>query len=79
MKAYEHRAIGDEATAGAKVDIAPSRSGGRFLLSHGDVIALSGDFFGADELFELASVPGASGVLTGTSDDSRSSISCHVP
>ncbi|HEX6596214.1 MAG TPA: hypothetical protein VF045_04730 [Acidimicrobiales bacterium] len=69
MKAYEHRAIGDEATAGAKVDVAPSRSGGRFLLSHGDVIALSGDFFGADELFELASVPGASGVLTGTSDE----------
>ncbi len=69
MKAYEHRAIGDEATGGAVVDVAPGRFGGRFLLSHGDVIALSGDFFGGDELFELASVPGARGVLTGTRDE----------
>lgn len=45
MKAYEHRALGDKATAGAMVDIAGEWSSERFLLPYGDVIALSGDFF----------------------------------
>lgn len=69
MKAHEHRSIGDQATGGALVDLAGDRGNEPFLLSHGDVIALSGDFFAADELFALASRPGDKGESTGTRDE----------
>jgi hypothetical protein len=78
MKAHEHRAIGDQATAGALVDVAVGASDERFLLPHGDVIALSGDFFLADPvppapwssgLFDLAAIPGDRGHAPGTRDE----------
>ncbi len=47
MKPHEHRALGDAATAGALVDLGGD-SGEPLLLSFGDVVALSGDFFIAD-------------------------------
>ena len=77
MKAYEHRAIGDEATSGALVDVGPVEE--PFLLRYGDVIALSGDFFLAEApspgwdrpstLFEVAALPGDRGRLAGTRDE----------
>ena len=45
MRAYEHRAIGDAATGGALVNIGGESADERFMLSFGDVVALSGDFF----------------------------------
>ncbi len=45
MRAYEHRAIGDAATGGALVNVGGESAEERFLLSFGDVVALSGDFF----------------------------------
>jgi hypothetical protein len=73
MKSHEHRAIGDDATAGALVDLAGGVSDEPFLLRHGDVIALSGDFFLADTapggLFDLAATPGERGCVPGTRDE----------
>lgn len=45
MRAYEHRAIGDAATGAALVNVGGESAEERFLLSFGDVVALSGDFF----------------------------------
>ncbi|MDQ4011557.1 MAG: hypothetical protein M3228_12890 [Actinomycetota bacterium] len=45
MKSQEHRAVGDAATAGALVDVGGDSAEERFVLSYGDVVALSGDFF----------------------------------
>ncbi|MCA1692315.1 MAG: hypothetical protein LC733_09000 [Actinobacteria bacterium] len=45
MKAYEHRGVGDAATAGAVVNLGGDSAADRFELSFGDVVALSGDFF----------------------------------
>ena len=67
MRSYEHRAIGDEATGGALVNLGGEALDERFLLTFGDVVALSGDYFrpegsrGArpsDALFSLAATPG---------------------
>jgi hypothetical protein len=75
MKAHEHRAIGDEATAGASVDLTGGLGDEPVLVRHGDVIALSGDFFLAAPtpdmpgLFQLAAVPGDDGNTPGTRDE----------
>jgi hypothetical protein len=45
MRAYEHREIGDAATGAAVVNLGGESAEERFLLSFGDVVALSGDFF----------------------------------
>ena len=45
MRSYEHRAIGDEATGGALVNLGGEALDERFLLTFGDVVALSGDYF----------------------------------
>lgn len=45
MRAYEHRAIGDAATGAALVNVGGESAEERFLLSFGDVVALSGDYF----------------------------------
>jgi hypothetical protein len=75
VKAHEHRAIGDLATAGAVVDLGPSPDN-PFILSHGDVIALSGDYFlpqdavhGEASLFGLAAVDGERGTRVGSRDE----------
>ena len=57
MKAQEHRALGDAATAGARVDLGGDAAGERLVLGFGDVVALSGDFFVADG-FPVAAAPG---------------------
>ena len=67
MRSCEHRAIGDEATGDALVNLGGDALDERFLLTFGDVVALSGDYFrpdgsrGArpsDALFSLAAIPG---------------------
>jgi hypothetical protein len=45
MRSYEHRAVGDTATAGALVNLGGASADEAFWLSFGDVVALSGDFF----------------------------------
>lgn len=48
MRSYEHRSIGDVATGGVLVNVGGESADERFLLSYGDVVALSGDFFRPD-------------------------------
>jgi hypothetical protein len=45
MKSQEHRAVGEAATAGALVEVGGDSAEQRLVLSYGDVVALSGDFF----------------------------------
>jgi hypothetical protein len=45
MKSQEHRAVGQAATAGALVDVGGDSDQERLVLSYGDLVALSGDFF----------------------------------
>ncbi|MGH9164402.1 MAG: hypothetical protein ACRDZW_02670 [Acidimicrobiales bacterium] len=93
MRAYEHRAIGDAATGGALVNVGGESAEERFLLSYGDVVALSGDFFrpGGQPAADIAADPrpGAevSGRLfglavvpgeVGSRPDSRDEIICAL-
>jgi hypothetical protein len=48
MKAYEHRSIGDAATGSAAVNLGGESSDQQLILSFGDVVSLSGDFFRPD-------------------------------
>ena len=57
MKAQEHRALGDAATGGARVDVAGD--GGALGLTFGDVVALSGDYFLAGGRAGPATGPGS--------------------
>ncbi|MGH3975922.1 MAG: hypothetical protein ACRDS9_21715 [Pseudonocardiaceae bacterium] len=57
MKSHEHRAVGQAATAGALVQVGGDSTDERFVLSYGDVVALSGDFF-ASHHCETHSVEG---------------------
>lgn len=68
MKSQEHRTVGQAATAGALVEIGGACAEQRFVLSYGDVVALSGDFF-ASHHCGAHSVAGAFGSEDPTSDD----------
>ncbi|MGH3981910.1 MAG: hypothetical protein ACREX8_01160 [Gammaproteobacteria bacterium] len=69
MKSQEHRAVGAAATAGALVHVGGDSAEERFVLSFGDVVALSGDFF-ASHHCAAHSVEGTSaGPQDLTSDD----------
>lgn len=48
MKAYEHRSIGDAATGAAAVNLGGESPDQALVLSFGDVVSLSGDFFRPD-------------------------------
>lgn len=78
MRAYEHRNIGDAATGGAAVNVGGESGHEQFVVSFGDVVALSGDFFrpaaAPGGLFDLAAVPGKAG----TRPDSRDEIVCAL-
>ncbi|MGH9224232.1 MAG: hypothetical protein ACRD2W_10735 [Acidimicrobiales bacterium] len=80
MRAYEHRAIGDAATGGALANVGGESANERFLLTFGDVVALSGDFFLPDggppgvappggSLFSLGPIPGEAGKRLETRDE----------
>ena len=49
MKAEEHRALGDAASAGATVNVGGDTPESRLSLRFGDVVALSGDYFVPDD------------------------------
>lgn len=74
MRSHEHRSLGDAATGAAFVNLGGESAEERFWLTYGDVVALSGDFFGPaaqgrGNLFDLARVPGQSGMRLGTRDE----------
>ena len=77
----EHQSLGDTATGTASYDLGSSAND-HFELTHGDIIALSGDYFLAgpgtttaggkgqqDDLFYLAGRPGNRGQAVGTRDE----------
>ncbi len=65
----EHRSLGDVATGRAPVNVGGETPATRFELSHGDVIALSGDYFLAAELMRFGAIPGDRGRKVGTRDE----------
>ncbi|MGH3695018.1 MAG: hypothetical protein ACRDRX_13705 [Pseudonocardiaceae bacterium] len=81
MNSHEHRAVGELASGGALVQVGGACAEERFVLSFGDVVALSGDFFTSngtqagpedrvpDDLFGLAAIPGERGTQLGTRDE----------
>jgi hypothetical protein len=69
MRSYEHRSVGDAATGAAMVNAGGESPDEAFWLSFGDIVALSGDYFAGDALFEVARVPGAGGSRLGTRDE----------
>lgn len=69
MRSHEHRAVGDTATGDAMVNLGGESADEALWLTFGDVIALSGDFFPSDALFDLARVPGGGGTRLGTRDE----------
>jgi hypothetical protein len=69
MRSYEHRAVGDAATGAAMVNAGGESADEAFWLSFGDIVALSGDFFAGDALFDVARRPGQGGTRLGTRDE----------
>lgn len=53
FESKEHKRIGDDAADSSEYDLGP----GTIALTHGDIVALSGDYFPTDELTHLMSVP----------------------
>jgi hypothetical protein len=71
FESEEHQHLGDVATGGRKYDLAnpAAHPGDKFELTHGDIVALTGDVFPSDELFRLAAIPGNRGQMVGTRDE----------
>jgi hypothetical protein len=69
MKSFEHRAVGQAAARGALVEFGDGSAEARFILSYGDVVALSGDYFTSHDLFRLAAIPGDLGTKLATRDE----------
>ncbi|HET9255894.1 MAG TPA: hypothetical protein VFO16_11920, partial [Pseudonocardiaceae bacterium] len=69
MKSREHRAVGQAAAGGAHVQLGGERAEQHCVLSYGDVVALSGDYFAPEDLFRLAAIPGERGTKPGTRDE----------
>lgn len=76
----EHQSLGNNATGTASYEV--GATGDSFQLTHGDIVALSGDYFLAgpgttsaggrgqqDDLFHLAAQPGNRGQAAGTRDE----------
>ncbi len=63
----EHQHLGDIAAPGALYDLGGPND--KFELTHGDILALSGDVFPPDELFRLAAIPGNKGQKVGSRDE----------
>jgi hypothetical protein len=59
--------LGDVATGSAAYNLGTATD--KFELTHGDILALSGDAFPPDELFRLAAIPGNKGQKVGTRDE----------
>ena len=66
---FEHQSLGNGATGNAQVNMGGTEPGQQFELLHGDLVALSGDYFLTDDLIRLAAVPGNNGLAAGTRDE----------
>jgi hypothetical protein len=66
---HEHKSLGDTAYGGALVNVGDDKPGAEFLLTFGDVVMLSGDYFSPEELSLFASRPGTGGNGLGTRDE----------
>jgi len=69
MKSQEHRIVGEAATAGALVEVGGDSAEECFVLSYGDVVALSGDFFASHHCGAHGVEGTAAGPQDLTSDD----------
>jgi hypothetical protein len=69
MKSLEHRAVGEAAAGGTLVELGDGSAEARLILSYGDVVALSGDYFTSHDLFQLAAIPGERGTKLATRDE----------
>jgi hypothetical protein len=67
FESEEHQHLGDVATGAATYDLGGKND--KFELTHGDIVALSGDVFAPDDLFRLAAIPGDRGAKVGTRDE----------
>jgi len=67
FESEEHQHLGDVATGTATYNLGSQSD--KFELTHGDIMALSGDVFPPDELFRLAAIPGGGGKKVGTRDE----------
>lgn len=65
----EHRALGNEASGTAVVNIGGDTPNTKLELEFGDVVMLSADWFDPDELRRLAAIPGNQGKQVGTRDE----------
>jgi hypothetical protein len=65
----EHRSLGEQATRGMVVNIGGTTPDTQFVISHGDVIALSADYFTPEDLFRLGPIQGSAGTRVGTRDE----------
>ncbi|MBB4634916.1 eCIS core domain-containing protein [Longimicrobium terrae] len=66
---HEHKSLGDTAYGGALVNAGGDQPGTEFLLTFGDMVMLSGDYFSPEELSDFASRPGTGGNGRGTRDE----------
>ena len=66
---FEHQSLGNNATGNAKINLGGTAPGQQFELLHGDLVALSGDYFLTDDLLRLAAQPGNNGDAVGTRDE----------
>jgi hypothetical protein len=64
---HEHRSLGNAATGSASYDLGPANAPLR--LTHGEIIMLTGDWFGPTELFLYAMTAGRNGAGLGTQDE----------
>ena len=64
---FEHQSLGNVATGNATISMEGEAPGKQFELSHGDIIALSGDYFQTKTLLDLVAVSGKNGSRVGRS------------
>ena len=82
FEGYEHQSLGDQATGSARLNVGGDAPDARFEPTHGDVVALSADYFTLDDLRSLGAVPGDQGGRAGSRDEivfALSEIDEHRP
>lgn len=67
FESEEHQKMGNDATKSAVYNLGSATD--KFELTHGDILALSGDVFEPNELFRLAAIPGQNGQKVGSRDE----------
>lgn len=65
----EHQSLGNQATGSAQVNAGGTGATERFMLSQGDIVAMSGDYFMPEDLFKLGAIPGNKGAKASSRDE----------